>query len=91
MTHRKRRNRNQLLLRPVDVERLVPGDHEVRAIWDLAGRLDLTAYRRDIRAVEGKAGSPAFDPRLLVSLWIYALSKGVGSAREISRLPVAHR
>jgi len=78
-------NRNQLLLRPVDVERLVPDDHEVRAIWEFTGRIDLTPYYQDIAAVEGKAGSTAFDPRLLISIWIYAYSKGIGSAREISR------
>ena len=57
-------NRNQLLLRPVDVEKLVPADHEVRAIWEFAGHIDLTAYYQDIKAVEGRAGSTAFDPRL---------------------------
>ncbi len=79
-------NRKQLLLRPVDLERLVPEDHEVRAIWEVSGELDLTPYYQDIKAVEGRAGATAFDPRLLLALWIYALSKGVGSAREISRL-----
>lgn len=79
-------NRKQLLLRPVDVERLVPEDHEVRAIWEFTGHLDLTAYYQTIHAVEGRAGCTAFDPRLLVSIWIYAYSKGINSAREISRL-----
>jgi len=79
-------NRRQLLLRPVDVERLVPLDHEVRAIWEFTGGLDLTPYYQDIKAVEGRAGSTAFDPRLLLAIWIYAYSKGIGSAREISRL-----
>ena len=79
-------NRKQLLLRPVDVERLVPDDHEVRAIWEFTGHLDLTLYYQAIHAVEGKAGCTAFDPRLLLSIWIYAYSKGVGSAREFSRL-----
>jgi transposase len=79
-------NRKQLLLRPIDVERLVPEDHEVRAIWEFTGHLDLTTYYQAIHAVEGRAGSTAFDPRLLVAIWIYAYSKGIGSAREISRL-----
>jgi transposase len=82
----KQINRKQLLLRPVDVERLVPEEHEVRAIWELTGHLDLTVYYQMIRAVEGKAGCTAFDPRLLVCIWLYAYSKGIGSAREISRL-----
>ena len=35
-------NREQMVLRPVDVEALVPEDHEVRAIWEFVGRLDLS-------------------------------------------------
>ena len=58
----------------------------MRAIWEFTGHLDLTVYYQTIHAVEGRAGCTAFDPRLLVSIWIYAYSKGIGSAREISRL-----
>lgn len=79
-------NRNQMILHPVDIEQLIPDDHEVRAIWELVGSLDLSSYYDSIDAVEGEPGSPAFDPRLLVSLWVYAYSKGVSSAREIARL-----
>jgi len=78
-------NRNQLLLRPIDVENLVAPDHKVRAIWDLTGQIDLSLYYQEIKAVEGRAGSTAFDPRLLVSIWVYSYSEGIGSAREISR------
>lgn len=34
--------RKQLLLRAVDVEKLVGEEHAVRAIWELVGQLDLT-------------------------------------------------
>jgi transposase len=68
------------------VENLIPPDHEARAIWDFNGRIDLARYRQDIKAVEGRAGSAAFDPRLLISVWAYCYAKGIGSAREISRL-----
>lgn len=78
-------NRNQLLLMPVDVENLVPPDHDVRAIWEFSGHIDLAPYCKDIKAVEGRAGSTAFDPRLLISVWVYSYSKGIGSAREISQ------
>jgi transposase len=79
-------NRDQMMLRPIDVEQLVPEDHEVRAIWEFVGRLDLSQYHEEIKAVEGDAGRPAWDPRLMISLWIYAYSKGVSSGREICRL-----
>ena len=36
-------NRNQLLWRTVDVEKLVGPDHLVRAIWELVGQLDRRA------------------------------------------------
>jgi transposase len=83
-------NRQQLLLRTVEVEQLVPEDHEVRAIWELVGQLDLSPYYRQIRAVEGVAGREPVDPQLLISLWIYAYSEGVSSAREVSRLCEYH-
>jgi transposase len=82
----RRINRQQMVLRPVEVEKLVPEDHEVRAIWEFVGRLDVRGYYEEIEVVEGEAGRPALDPYLLISLWIYAYSKGVSSAREISRL-----
>lgn len=78
--------REQLLLRTIDVERLVGEDHPVRGIWALVCRLDLRRFEESIRAVEGKAGQRTWDPRLLISLWIYAYSEGVNSARELSRM-----
>jgi transposase len=77
--------RRQLLLRTVDVEKLVGTGHAVRAIWELAGKLDLKAFYAEIGALEGEAGRPAWDPQVLISLWIYAYKDGIGSAREIAR------
>ena len=82
----KQINRQQMLLRPVEVEKLVEQDHPVRAIWELVGRLDLGPFYVDIEAVEGVAGRPVWDPQLLISLWIFAYKDGVSSAREIARL-----
>jgi len=78
-------DRNQMMMRPVDVERLIEEDHPARAIWDFVGQLDLSSYEKPIEAVEGVAGRPVWDPRLLISLWIYAYSRGIGSARELNR------
>jgi transposase len=69
----------------VDVERLIDEDHSARAIWELVGRLDLTSFLAPIGSVQGQAGRPAFDPQLLISLWLYAYSRGISSAREIAR------
>jgi transposase len=83
-------NRNQLLLRTVDVDRLVEPDHLVRAIWELVGRLDLRGFTTDVKAVEGTAGRPPWDPQLLISLWLYAYSEAVSSAREVERRCTYH-
>jgi transposase len=87
---RKEINRQQLLLRPVEVEKLVDLDHPVRAIWELVGRLNLEPFYVEVESVEGVAGRPVWDPRLLISLWLYAYKDGVSSAREIARLCEYH-
>lgn len=79
-------NRQQTMLRVIDVEELIAEDHAARAIWEFVGRLDLSQFYEDIEVVEGGAGRSAFDPQLKISLWIYSYSKGISSAREICRL-----
>ena len=79
-------DRGQLCWRQIDIERLIGAEHSARAVWEFIGRLDLSAYQEEVRAVEGKAGRPGWEPRLLVSLWVYAYSQGVGSARAIEEL-----
>jgi transposase len=78
-------DRSQLTWQMLDVERLIEPDHPARAIWELVGRLKLDAFYAGIEAVEGSAGRTPWDPRLLVSLWIYGYSRGISSAREIAR------
>ena len=74
-----------MLLRTIDVERLIDEDHSARSIWELVGRLDLSLYYAEIGAVEGRAGREHTDPQLLISLWLYAYSRGISSAREVAR------
>ena len=78
-------NRQQMSWRAVDVERLVGEDHRARAIWALVGRLDLSRFYESIESSAEEGGRPAIDPQLLISLWVYAYSEGIGSAREVAR------
>lgn len=78
-------NREQSCWVTLEVDRLIGEDHPARAIWEFTGQLDLSGYYEPIRAVEGGSGQSALDPRLLISLWIYGYSRGIGSAREIAR------
>lgn len=82
--------RNQIALRPVDLEATVGPEHAVRGVWAFVERLDLSALYAEIGSVEGGAGRPAIDPQILMALWLYATVDGVGSAREIERLTEAH-
>jgi transposase len=69
---------------------VIDADHPVRTIWEATGRLDLSGYYEKVAAVEGSAGRDATDPRLLVALWLFASTEGVGSARELARLCERH-
>ena len=79
-------DRQQTMLVSIYVEELIPADHKARAIWELAGGLDLSRFSARLRTSAGCPGRPAWDPQLLVSLWVYAYSEGISSAREIERL-----
>jgi transposase len=85
-----RPDRHQVRFMPTSLEALLPEDHPARSIWAVVERLDLTAYEEEIDAREGHAGRPGIDPRILMALWIYATSEGVGSARRIERLESEH-
>src|ERR1700686_3771190 len=78
-------NRQQMSGRAVDVERLIAEDHRARAIWMLVGRLDLGRFYESIESSAEEGGRPAIDPQLLISLWVYVYSEGIGSAREVAR------
>jgi transposase/FKBP-type peptidyl-prolyl cis-trans isomerase len=82
--------RNQIALRPMDLEATVGAEHAVRDVWAFVERLDLSVLYAEIGSVEGRAGRAAIDPRILMALWLYATVDGVGSAREIERLTEAH-
>jgi transposase len=83
-------NRAQLRFVPMDLESLLPEDHEARAVWAFVERLDLGEFYKRIRSREGGAGRPATDPQVLLALWIFATLDGVGSARRIERLCREH-
>jgi len=61
-----------------------------RAIAVVVDRLDLRELYADVRARGEIAGAPATDPKILLGLWVYATSDGVGSGREIARLVELH-
>lgn len=79
-------DRQQTTMVTIYVEDLIPADHKARAIWQFVESMDLSRFSEAFRTSQGCAGRPAWDPRLLVSVWVYAYSEGISSAREIERL-----
>ena len=82
--------RDQIALRAVDIESLIGEDHPARLIWSYVEELDLSELENRIKARGDRPGHPATSPRLLVALWLYATSDGVGSARALERLCESH-
>ena len=82
--------RNQIALRPIDLEATLSAEHPARSVWAFVERLDVSGLYGEIGSVEGRAGRAAIDPKILMALWLYATVDGVGSAREIERLSESH-
>ena len=78
--------RSQLEFREYSLDSLLPEDHRARVLWEMVGRLDLSAFYAAIEAREHTPGHPATDPKILLTLWLYATAEGVGSARQLERL-----
>jgi transposase len=66
----QRANRQQIEMRMAALDSLVPEDHKVRIVWEMAQEYDLSKLYGYIDTVEGEAGRPAIDPLILVALWL---------------------
>lgn len=82
--------RQQVEMRCASLDQLLPPDHEARCLWAYVENLALAPLLKTIKAVAGRPGRDANDPRVLYALWLYATFKGIGSARELDRLCQDH-
>jgi transposase len=82
--------RDQVEMQWASLDQLIEPDHQVRIVWAAVCKLDLSSWLHDIKAVERHVGRDATDPRLLLSLWVYATLRAIGSARELDRLCREH-
>jgi transposase len=81
----RRAVRDQVEMRWCSLESLLPEDHPARIVWGYVDKLDLSNLLAKIKATTTNVGASATDPRILLSLWLYATLRGVGSARELDR------
>jgi transposase len=81
----RKAERLQLSMEPRCIDDLVGALHPVRTVMAVVEKLEVSGFCEPIRAREGQAGRDATDPRLLVGLWLYGCTGGIGSARELAR------
>jgi transposase len=70
----------------VSLDQQLPDDHPVRIIWDFVNTLDLSAFVRPSKAVQGHPGAAVIPTNLLFALWLFALTDGIRSARRLAVL-----
>ncbi|RPJ59257.1 MAG: IS1182 family transposase, partial [Dehalococcoidia bacterium] len=76
-------NREQMQMLPPSIEQYIPEDAPVRVYDAFGDTLDLKAL--GIEYAPDREGNPAYDPRSMLKLLIYAYSYGVRSSRKIER------
>ena len=76
------RQRGVPLMPMLNPEDVLPADHLIRGIWLSVRGLDWTAYENGIRARGATPGR--LDPRVLGTLWVWAIWQGVNSARQLA-------
>jgi transposase len=86
----RRADRMQILLRPCSLEELLEPGHSARIVWALVTSWDLSRFLDVIRARGEAPGRAAIDPLILISLWLYAYTRGVSNGRELERLCESH-
>lgn len=82
--------RNQMQFTITCLDKIIPEEHRVRDVWEFVSQLDLSKFHDEIKVLDGCGGPPTVDPRILLSLWLYAMLEGIASARQIARLCEEH-
>jgi transposase len=76
-------DRDQAMLMPLSLLDWVPEDHFVWTLLDAVDRMDLGLFYGAYRA-DGH-GRPAYEPKMMVALTLYAYARGNRSSRQIER------
>ena len=76
-------DRDQAFLMPPSLTEWIDQDHLVWTVLDSVDELDLSAFYAAYRS-DGRS-RPAYDPRMMVGLLMYAYARGSRSSRRIER------
>jgi transposase len=78
-----RGDRHQPFLLPPDLREWLPAGHLAWFILDVVDQLDLAPFYRAHR--DNGHGHPAYDPKTLLGVLLYAYCLGVRSSRQLER------
>ena len=77
-------NRQQAWLLPPTLGELIPDDHPARFVAAFVDALDRSAWVDMGIGPDGEVlGAPAYDPRALLSVWLYGFMTGTRSCRKL--------
>lgn len=76
-------DRNQAMLMPHDITEWLPKDHFVWMVIDSVDVFDLAPFYARYRT--GAQGRAAYDPKMLITVLLYAYANGIRSSRDIER------
>ena len=76
-------NPDQLMLFPADLKQWLPEDDLVYFLIDIVAEMDLQPIYREYEYRKG--GQPAYHPKMMVSLLLYAYCVGMPSSRKIEQ------
>lgn len=77
-------DRDQLFLMPTSMREWLPEGHLAWFVLDVVSKVNTSAF--DDKHPNGGAGRPAYDPRMMLALLMYAYCNNVRSSRRIEQL-----
>jgi transposase len=86
----RRADREQYEFKTECIDDLIAQDHRARDVWEYVSSMNLDCFHDEIRVTEYSPGPGTLDPKIAMSLWLFAALNGIVSARELERLCQEH-
>jgi transposase len=71
----------QVLRVPLEIDKLIPACHLVRIVNDCIEKLDISCFEE----YYSHAGCPAFHPKMMIKIWIYAYCERIYTSRRLCK------
>ena len=71
----------QMMLLPPNLDEMIPADHLVRVIDGMVETLEIEALKKQYKG----GGTSAYDPKMMLKVYVYAYSQRVFSSRRIAK------